>query len=50
MDGALALLFGLIAVGLITLTPVAWLKAAGGLLVALTLFFMLTDGLSLLFR
>jgi hypothetical protein len=49
MDGALALVFGLVAVGLITLTPLPWLKAGGGFLLVLTLIFILTDGIRLLF-
>lgn len=48
MDGAAALAVGLIAVGLIAVTPMAWLKAAGGLLLALTVGYILIDAARLL--
>lgn len=41
--GAVALLFGLVAVGMIFTTPEPWLKAAGGLLLVATSLLIAID-------
>lgn len=48
--GVIALIAGLVAVGLIAIVPMAWKKAAGGLLIVLTVVFIVTDVARLLAR
>ncbi len=48
--GAVALIIGLAGAGAIAYSPRGWLKAAGGLLIALTVGFILIDALQLLAR
>lgn len=51
MDGAVvALIAGIVAVVAISKIPGDWMKAAGGLLIAVTVLVIATDALRLIFR
>ncbi len=48
--GIYALIFGLVAMGLICAAPAGWLKAAGGALIVVTIVIIISDSLRLLFH